>query len=1050
MISEERSTQQSDFPKLEPGKPGIFFERVGPYPCFCINDIYLELFAGSKTKAGASVDSALICFPRNPHIIKKDKELLAFLLPQALFEKIKSTTKDEKKYVKDYDYKEFFLKSTNNNKITRLLFSMFSTPERDSEKSFIESIQTHFIQILKVASFQQPQLKSFLCSLVDNSIAPPKRSPAANEAFHTLVDSEEHDATSKAIANVFISAMLGLYSMKYNASAEKTLGYDRKRDYLFIRTYLLNKVGMEFIWTPEIISKNYVKLQDALYSYECGLYEEAYAKALTWLAECGSTARNQELASVHYILGACLYLYPECCNPGNLTKENYNKLKSYLPNELLKEDNSAAKSNEVKEMMCSEGIVLLEKCVSMDDSISEAFYILYSYYDGKNEEKAFNCLSTAFAHTYVKAVIEAANRSVKGQKQLQSLADEDVIEKLTTIISNEQNYSEVDVSECLYLRGRLHLKLDANESNAEIDFETAANKGHEKARQELSRKERMERQQFPSFSDDPAAPCCFVNSLNGNNLVFVSTLPDGEWSLFTVEQKKPSVDKAVSVKDFDEFFNIQHLGDYESYNHRIVFLFMSEDEDRNLNECLMVLDKLFNIALRIPEKQRSTLTDNIEIYIGAKYEIATTLIDANINDMGNDIFFKVHVVDETRDSAHQLLCDAPLFLPLLTRPKHENSINVVLFGCSETNYSIIKESIGCAYLGKEYPISITMLGTDADRMERRLRQECPGIFHEPRIECIRPKFISCCIEEEDFPSVIYGSAYDENPDNDLVKTLGAGNYFVVDLSSDHDSIRFAMELRTWLLRSRGTFDRTPFIGVKCKNSQNSYLASHLTLSGQVAGDTYYSRYDLFPFGISRALYSLNRLVKNPRLGEVALQIHKSYYEGNDRQAENDYYSFSYNADSSLLTAIGLSYRLFAGGSFFAQKEQYLNYGVFDSIPLLSNYVEAIKSKEDYAASLEQSRWNGFMLSRGWESADLNQVRAYKEQSTGASHKHTLAKLHPFIREWGDLDSDDLIKILGMLQSKFDYNKHPKSTTRKSIKDTPRFLSKPGRDDGKTH
>ena len=240
MISEERSTQQSDFPKLEPGKPGIFFERVGPYPCFCINDIYLELFAGSKTKAGASVDSALICFPRNPHIIKKDKELLAFLLPQALFEKIKSTTKDEKKYVKDYDYKEFFLKSTNNNKITRLLFSMFSTLERDSEKSFIESIQTHFIQILKVASFQQPQLKSFLCSLVDNSIAPPKRSPAANEAFHTLVDSEEYDATSKAIANVFISAMLGLYSMKYNASAEKTLGYDRKRDYLFIRIYLLN------------------------------------------------------------------------------------------------------------------------------------------------------------------------------------------------------------------------------------------------------------------------------------------------------------------------------------------------------------------------------------------------------------------------------------------------------------------------------------------------------------------------------------------------------------------------------------------------------------------------------------------------------------------------------------------------------------------------------------------------------------------------------------------------------------------------------------------
>ena len=189
---------------------------------------------------------------------------------------------------------------------------------------------------------------------------------------------------------------------------------------------------------------------------------------------------------------------------------------------------------------------------------------------------------------------------------------------------------------------------------------------------------------------------------------------------------------------------------------------------------------------------------------------------------------------------------------------------------------------------------------------------------------------------------------------------------------------------------------------------------------------------------------------------MALQIHKSYYGGNDRQAENDYYSFSYNADSSLSTAIGLSYRLFAGGAFFPHKEQYLNYGVFDKTALFDNetllldkYVEAIKSKDELAAALEQSRWNGFMLSRGWESADLDQVRAYKDQSTGVSHKHTLAKLHPFIREWADLDSDDLMEILGMLQSKFDYDKLPKSTTKKSIKDTPKFLSKKIRDDGKT-
>lgn len=990
-----------------------------------------------KKRAGDNVDdSALVYFPKSPHTVKQNKDLLRFLLPQELFEQIEKTTQAGKQYVKDYDYKEFFLVSTNNNKITKLLFSLFSTEETGSEKRFIESIQAHFVHILKNAEYDRVQLNNYLCNLGDRYIVPFSTSETANRVFHSLINSDEHDSLSKVIANVFISAMLGLYSIKYH--------------YGYKRTYLLNTIGMQFIWTPESISSSYIKLQDALYSYKCGLYEEAYARGLTWLAECGSTARKSELATANFILGACLCQFPDCCNTSNLPNKVKKKLLVYLPEVLLAEDNSAVHSDTKKERMRSEGSAFLEKSVSMDDSISEAFFILYSHYDGKNEQEALNYLSAAYAQTYVKAVVEVANRSVKGKESLPGLTDDDVIDKLTIIISNESNYSEIEVSECLYLRGRLRLKLDVNKPEGISDFETAAQKGHEKARQELSRKERMERQIFPTFSNNPDAPCCFANSLDGNNLVFVSTLPDGEWCLFTTEQKNPSVDNAVSVKNFDEFVSIQHLADFDSYIHKVILLFMSEDEDRNLNECLMVLDKLFNIALRILEKQRNALMDNIEIFVGARYEIASTLIDANINDMGNDIYFKVHVVDETRDSAHQLLCDAPLFLPLISNQKHNNSINVVLVGSSETNYRIIKESIGCAFLGNEHPVSITMLGTGANHLERRLRQECPGIFHEPRIECIRPTFISCCIEEEDFPNLIYGNAHDEYPDDDLVKTLSVGNYFVVDLSSDQDSIRFAMELRTWLLRSRGTFDRTPFISVRCRNSQNSYLASHLTLSGQAAGDTYYSRYDLFPFGITRVLYSYNRLVENPRLEEVALQIHKSYYGENDRRAENDYYSFSYNADSSMLTAIGLSYRFFAGGSFFSKKEQYLNYGAFDSIALLSDYAEAIKPKEDYAASLEQSRWNGFMLSRGWESADLNQVRAYKDQSTGISHKHTLAKLHPFIREWGDLDSDDLMQILGMLQSKFDYNKHPKITTRKSIKDTPKFLCKPARDDGRAH
>ena len=199
---------------------------------------------------------------------------------------------------------------------------------------------------------------------------------------------------------------------------------------------------------------------------------------------------------------------------------------------------------------------------------------------------------------------------------------------------------------------------------------------------------------------------------------------------------------------------------------------------------------------------------------------------------------------------------------------------------------------------------------------------------------------------------------------------------------------------------------------------------------------------MFPFGITKELYSYHHLIKNPKLETVALRIHKSYAGENERQAENNYYSFSYNSDSSVMTAIGLNYRLFAGGAFFSKRENYLHYGFFESKELLDIYLEycSNEKKRDIAAALEQSRWNGFMLSRGWESADKLEVQSYKNQATGSSHKHTLAKLHPFIREWDDLDGDDLKSILGILKIKFDYRKHPQETTRQSIDDTERFLT----------
>lgn len=997
---------------LEPGEPCILFNSnsvEAEYKCFSIQDLFKDLFLGdSDTKPILST----------VEMSRDKKELLSFILPIDILMQISAwkTTKGDCYITEDgpnNDYKGFFLSSVNNNKIISILHKIFSN---NGSKTFIEKVREHIINnLLTIDLLDNPTLMDYLKSVGQDTIVPSKVSSLSNKAFCELLVTRNHHSISIIIANFFISALLGLRSVKFPNS---------KKDYR--KAYLLNGLGMEYIWRPDLITTSYEKLQNIKQLYDFGEYKTAYQQINVWLEDYVSLVGSEELANAYQLIGLCMYKHPTGCI-------------------------SASKSNFLSEKELEsieqKGITFLEKCIAITEPVPEVHYLLFEYYKNLDRKKAQKYLNKAFTLKYAKAVIEVVYQFLSNYNSTNNsnpnIAKNELYVKLNSIINNSQTNTDIDVGECLYLRGLLKQK-DGDSEDAENDFVLAAQKGHEKASLEMRRKERVDLQSIPSFLTSSTAPCCFVNSLSGNNLAILSTFPSNEWSIFSLNEGVHTNNMNITtVHDVDEFITKMALDKFSLLCPRMVILFMSEDENKNLNECLIFLDKLFNIVLNASEYQRWNIIDLIDIYVGAKYETASMLIDANISDMGKDIYFKVHIADESRDTAHHLLCDAPLFVPFLNKSKKENSANIVLFGCTETNYRFIKESIACAYMDIAHPVTITLLGTDADHFARRLRQECPGMYSNPHVACIEPSFISCELSEADFPSYIYGYNHDNFPDDPIVHTLKQGNYFIVDISNDYENIQFAMELRTWLLRSRGTFNRTPFIAVKCSNIQNSYLANHLTVSGQVPGSSYYSKYDLFTFGMVEKIYSYQCFIKNHRLEEVALRIHKSYNGGNDRQIENDYYSFSYNADSSRLTAIGLSYRMFAGGAFFNDKTMYQHCGALNTPTLSINYslwLENTKNVES-AAVLEQSRWNGFMLSRGWEPASVRQVQAYKEQSTGTSHRHLLGKLHPFIREWDDFNNKELMKILGILKTRFDYKKNPQEITRQSIRDTANFLDK---------
>jgi hypothetical protein len=1025
MKFEESINQKSKFPKLR--NPDIFISTKGLYKTFGIQNLYHDLFVNVESFA----DSTFIVFP-NGHEKKTGKDMLSFLLPGKIFEYIEER-------VKENDYKEFVVAVHKNNKIANLMQDIFfGNNESYSGKMFAESFRHHFITLLKDAYFS-PYLSAELDNIA-KTIVPSNISKEAYNKFKDL-KSLGHKGLSIAIANIFASAMLGLFSMKHDV--ELTTANQSGSQYA--KTYLLNELGMKYIWTPDLITTSYEKLFEIQQLYKYGEIELSYKKGLDWLNNNQDKVSKEELAKAFQLIGLSLYRLA--------TK----KMRGF----------------EGKE---AESMNLLHQCISTHAADSYVYWFLFECYREENFKKAIDYLKIAFAQNYAKAVIEVSFLYLRGEKIIEDITDESLLNKIDAIIKEEQNISTNDIGKCLYLRGRIS-RNQGNESEAQKDFKAAARKGNERAKKELVRKERnTERNAFPSFSNQPKVKCCYANSLTGNNYQIVTTFPNDEWALFA--PMKTALNGIRFVRNVDEFIEVQNIGKFEFCRPKIVFLFMSEDKNKNLNECLELLDKLFNAVLDMNDRQKWELIDNTYIYVSANYETASMLIDANMSQMGKDIYFKVHIADENRDSVHKLLCDAPLFLPALNGSKLENFTKVVLFGSSEINYSFIKESIASAYLGENHPIDITLLGENADTLERRFQQECPGVFDFLGITCIRPKFIKCSIKETDFPRLILGQSIinssSENPirrkdmNNDIAETLKYGNYFIVDYADDLENIRFAMELRTWLLRSRDSFDRAPFIGVKVSNKQNSYLTSHLTLTGQAAGNSYYNKYDLFPFGISAQTYHYENIIEDPVLNRIALLIHKFYYLDNDldkndeskliealkkcqRSAENDFYSYSYNADSSISTAIGLCYRFFTAGCVLSGKEKYLNYGALKNQELLIRFENQMNNKlKEMLAKNEQSRWNSFMLIRGWLPADANLVKAYEEQSSGFAHKHTLAKLHPFIKEWDDLDDPELEKVLGILKSKTNYNKKPQVTTRKSIEDTTRFFRTEFRENEKSH
>lgn len=694
-------------------------------------------------------------------------------------------------------------------------------------------------------------------------------------------------------------------------------------------------------------------------------------------------------------------------------------------------------------------------------------------------------------------------------KELSNNFDQNFDEIRTTLLrlKNKENDLKEPQKKHYYYYWGCYNEKNGLVKEANRCFKEAFRFGNELARTKISKDKREISDFGKCFNTESKEKICIINNNNYHTKALLKTLPE-EYCVFSINANFSDTE----ISGIYEFASLKKCIDElikeKSLKKAIICLF-SDDERENLNQSLEILDRLYNEALNLyneelhfnkSNKDRIDFINRFDIFIKANYDYASMFIDASISDMGDNIYFKTHIIDKYKNSIQKLLYEKPLFSPMLENTNTTESNTIVISDNINFNISALKEIISIGYMGTKYTINTTVLCNESIKTElnNKLCIEMPGIFKyklstelekllsldkspnknitldkkyiiKPNIfsydnESVPLSFLlnvashniseemlkdlydsdTITIDEKNIYNILTKSSSSNNKypfksifktnDDEYYKKLNSANYFIVDVGTDKENIDFALNLRKQFMANSKDMKRKPIIAVYCRDPKTAYLADKITLSNQNQGDYWYNKYDLYFFGMDNTIYSYDAITNND-LENQALHMHKVYcklenedfYSDKYHNALNSFYSYQYNVDSSISTAIALKYRLFIANYYKNETNSFF----------INEKFNPDKFKKEDFAKIEHYRWVNFMLSRGWQAPTFNQLSTYISDDKITNHKYMLLKLHPFIANWDDLDDDgDICKTIASSEKQFI---SPKESTRNNVKETPNLL-----------
>ena len=510
------------------------------------------------------------------------------------------------------------------------------------------------------------------------------------------------------------------------------------------------------------------------------------------------------------------------------------------------------------------------------------------------------------------------------------------------------------------------------------------------------------------FSQTHGKARIILNAVNEYTAAFKESLPK---EMQSEDERKKLITFAATRAQWE-----QQVDSIKDLNIDCRFLLFDDDSEKNFQDLIYILNHISAL------QQEATLANHTKtllrwyktvIYIRAREAEYSVLIDTALKRLGN-YTIRVYIIDDNKWAAQYLLYQHPLFRPIQhidARALQNTAITLSFTIITDQNPDLtcwlVKEAfwLGCFNYSK-LTLSINIVGPDSEEIDQRLRFECPGIYGKTP-------------DSDSVSRVIINKPYvvDSIHSSDALKAIrecqtpvNAFNYYVVNIGNSAENLNFAIKLRTLSIRNLVDSNQKlqnsslPIITFYCPDSNIAHLSEHMVVQNVNSGDQWFNNYNVKPFGIINDRYAFEKL-DGGYLEKVAQATHLQYCRivaSDSRTLKleklKDYFSQSYNRDSSMAVALSMPYRLFQtvtdtnGHIISSDLNIAPDLAPSDIEELAKAFTANRSSCQQSLLMYEHSRWIRWILSRGWESASAEQVLNYMRDGN-PKHQLFIAKLH---------------------------------------------------------